>query len=64
MRLRLLRDEFAAKGVLHIWVIDPRRRTVSIYRSGALEKVHEDVIATDEPRLELTRAEIFEDLDD
>jgi Uma2 family endonuclease len=57
-----LRD-FETKGVAHIWLIDPRLRTLSVYRSGNLEKVPGDLLATEDPRLELTRAEIFEDLD-
>ena len=53
--------DFAAKGVPHIWLIDPRLQTVSVYRAGALQTVQDDVIATDNSRLELTREEIFEE---
>ena len=55
--------EFAAKGVPHIWLVDPRLRKIFLYRAGLLQEIQQDAIATDAPRLELTRAEIFEDLD-
>jgi Uma2 family endonuclease len=60
-RVMLRLDEFAAKGVPHIWLLDPSLRKMYIYRSGDLHEVKEDVIATDDPRLELTREEAFQD---
>ena len=57
-------EEFDRKGVANIWVIDPRLRTMSVYSGGVLNEVRGDSIATiGQPRLELTRAEIFQDLD-
>ena len=57
-------EEFDRKGVPNIWVIDPRLRTIAVYSRGTLEEVHEDRVATKgEPSLELTRDEIFRDLD-
>jgi Uma2 family endonuclease len=56
-------EEYAQKGVLNIWVIDPRLRTMSIYSEGALQEIRGDVIATSDPRLELTRQEIFTQVD-
>jgi Uma2 family endonuclease len=56
-------EEFDRKGVPNIWVIDPRLLTVSIYSNGVLNEVRDDSIATaGDPRLELTRDEIFRDL--
>jgi len=56
-------DEYDRKGVANIWLIDPRLRKVSTYASGALNEVRGDRIATaGEPRLEITRDEIFKDL--
>ena len=52
-------EEYAAKGVPHIWVIDPRLQQMFAFRSNCLQRVEGDVIATDNPRLELTRDEIF-----
>jgi len=52
-------EEYAQKGVPNIWVIDPRLQKMFVYRTGALQEV-QDVIATDDPRLELTRQEIFQ----
>jgi Uma2 family endonuclease len=53
-------EEYATKGVPNIWVIDPRLQTISIYSAGILQEIRGEVIATNEPRLELTRAEIFQ----
>jgi Uma2 family endonuclease len=52
-------EEYAQKGVANIWLIDPRLRKMFTYRSNTLREV-EDVIATEEPRLELTREEVFQ----
>jgi Uma2 family endonuclease len=58
-------DEYERKGVANIWVIDPRLRTMSVYIKGSLHEIRGDRIATaGEPRLELTRDEIFQDLDE
>jgi Uma2 family endonuclease len=56
-------NEYAAKGTRHIWVFDPRLKQMFTFRNNALQEVLGDTIATDEPRIELTRAEIFQDLD-
>jgi hypothetical protein len=40
-------------------LIDPRLGKMSIYSGGSLSEVQGDVIATTNPRLELTRDEIF-----
>ena len=53
--------EYAAIGTPHIWVFDPRVKQMFTFRSNSLREVEGDVIATDEPRLELTRAEVFQD---
>ena len=56
-------EEFDRKGVPNIWVIDPRRLTLSIYSDGVLHEVRGASIATaGDPCLELTRDEIFRDL--
>jgi Uma2 family endonuclease len=51
--------EYAQTGVKHIWVIDPRLQTIHVYSDGVLHEVKDDFVATSEPRLELTRDEIF-----
>ncbi|HXB75328.1 MAG TPA: Uma2 family endonuclease [Candidatus Acidoferrales bacterium] len=57
-------EEFDRKGVTNIWVIDPRLRTILVYSSGLLNEVRGASIATTgDPRLELTRDEIFKDLE-
>jgi Uma2 family endonuclease len=52
-------EEYDRKGVPNIWVIDPRLGKMSVYSAGDLHEVHGDVIATGDPRFELTREEIF-----
>ena len=55
-------EEYDRKGVPNIWLIDPRLRKMAVYSSGALSEIHGDRIATSgDPRLELTRDEIFQD---
>ena len=56
-------EEYEQKGVPNIWLIDPRLRTMSVYSHRTLQEVRGDVIATGNPRLELTRQEIFKQLD-
>jgi Uma2 family endonuclease len=58
-------EEFDRKGVPNIWVIDPRLRTIAVYSSGTLNEVRSDRVATvGDPCLELTRDEIFQNLQD
>lgn len=56
-------EEYQAKGVPNIWLIDPRLRKMSIYSGGDLHEVRHDIIATtamaNSTPLELTRDEIF-----
>jgi Uma2 family endonuclease len=54
-------QEFAANGVPHIWLIDPQLQAMFVYRSGDLQEIKGDVIATADPELSLTRAEIFQE---
>src|SRR5262249_26751254 len=56
-------EEYDRKGVPNIWLFDPRLRKIAVYSSGVLTDIRADRISTSgEPRLELTRDEIFEDL--
>ena len=50
--------EYAAKGTPHIWVVDPRLQQMFTFRQNCLAEV-EGNLATDDPRLELTREEVF-----
>lgn len=53
-------EEYDQKGVPNIWMIDPRLQKISVYSNGVLREVRGDVIATGDPRLEITRAEVFQ----
>lgn len=52
--------EYAEWGVPNIWMFDPAQRRMYAFQDGALLEVEGDAIATNAPRIELTRAEIFE----
>jgi len=51
--------EYAAMGVPNIWVFDPRLREMFTFHDNALREVTGDSIVTGDPRIELTREEIF-----
>lgn len=51
--------EYAAMGVPNIWLFDPKPKEMYVFRGNSLHEVEGDTISTDEPRLELTRSEIF-----
>ena len=55
-------QEFADAGTPNIWVIDPRLKKMFTFHGNTLEEVLSDVMATGDPRLELTRAEIFQEV--
>ncbi len=56
-------QEYAAAGTPHIWVFDPRLKQMFTFRENTLQEVMGGTISTDDPRLELTRAEVFQDLE-
>ena len=59
LALKILSED----DVSNIWLIDPRLRKMAVYAGGVLNEIRGDRIVTaGEPRLELTRAEIFQDL--
>ena len=53
--------EYAAMGVPNIWVFDPRLKQMFKFHANSLQEIEGDTISTGEPRLELTREEIFQD---
>lgn len=53
--------EYAAMGVPNIWMFDPRLKQMFVFRANCLQEIEGDTISTGEPRLELTREEIFQD---
>jgi Uma2 family endonuclease len=53
--------EFAAIGTPNIWVIDPRLKKMFTFHGNTLQEVEGDAIASENPRLELTRAETFQE---
>ena len=50
-------QEYRDKGVPHTWLIDPRLKSLFVFEPGVLRQV--EVFVTEDPRLELTREEIF-----
>lgn len=51
-------QEYAAKGVPNIWLLDPRLEQMSVYHGGNLTLVQGDRLSTSEG-IELTHEEIF-----
>ncbi len=51
-------QEYAAKGTPHIWIVDPRLRQMFSFQQNCLAEV-EGSLLTANPRLELTRDEVF-----
>jgi len=52
-------QEYAAAGVAHIWLIDPRMKQMFAFHDGTLEEVKGDLVSSGEAQLELTREEVF-----
>jgi Uma2 family endonuclease len=52
-------EEYEQKGVLNIWLIDPRRQNMYVYLDGGLSVVRGDLIFTADHTIELHRSEIF-----
>jgi Uma2 family endonuclease len=52
-------EEYAAKGVPNIWLIDPRLQRISVFISGNIELVKDATISSSDG-IELTRDEIFQ----
>ncbi len=53
--------ELAAIGTPNIWLIDPRLKLLFTFHGGTLREIQGDVIASEDPRLELTRADILQE---
>ncbi len=53
--------DYAAMGVPNIWVFDPRVKHMFVFHANSLQEIEGDTISTVEPRLELTRDEVFQD---
>ena len=51
--------EYAGKGAPNIWLIDPRLRTMSVYRPPMLVEREGGSIGAEEGAVTLTRDEIF-----
>ena len=51
--------EYAAIGTPNIWLFDPRLQRMYTYRTGVLEEVPGETIATSDGAVALPRAEIF-----
>lgn len=53
-------QEYDARGIPYIWVIDPRLRQLAVFQTGTLMSVTGDSFTTSRGEIELTRAEIFQ----
>jgi len=55
-------EEYAAFGVPHIWVLDPRRKIAFTYENGRLEEVHGEALTAPAHGVRLPLEEIFHGL--
>ena len=51
--------EYDSRGVTNIWVVDPRLRTVWVFRMGTLAEVGGDTVSTADGNVTLLYSEIF-----
>jgi Uma2 family endonuclease len=51
--------EYDHQGVRNIWLIDPRLKILSVYRSAALHEIDGETIGTEDRQVSLTRSDIF-----
>jgi Uma2 family endonuclease len=51
--------EYDRKGIRNIWLIDPRLKTVSVYRHPALHEIHSETVDTADWQVSLSRSDIF-----
>jgi Uma2 family endonuclease len=53
--------EYAEWGVQNIWMLDPAEKRMFVFVNGELLEIEGEAIGTNSPRVELTRAEIFQE---
>jgi Uma2 family endonuclease len=51
--------EYDRKGIGNIWLIDPRRKILWVYRHPVLNEIDGETIATGDQQVSLSRGEIF-----
>lgn len=55
-------DEYAAFGVPHIWVIDPRRKKAFTFEGGRLQEVVGEALTARNPEIQLPLGAVFRGL--
>jgi Uma2 family endonuclease len=54
-------DDYLGFGVEYVWVVDPRSRRAWIYRLEGMREVHDGVLRTANPDIEIPLADVFAD---
>ena len=52
-------DDYLEFGVEYVWVVDPRSRRAWIYRLEGMREVHDGVLRTTKPNIEIPLADVF-----
>jgi Uma2 family endonuclease len=52
-------DDYLAFGVEYVWVVDPQTRRAWVYRAEGMHEVHDGVLRTTNPDIEIPLAEVF-----
>jgi Uma2 family endonuclease len=52
-------QEYDRKGIRNIWLIDPRLKTLSVYRHPVLHEIDSETIETSDRQVSLFRSDIF-----
>jgi Uma2 family endonuclease len=52
-------DDYLEFGVEYVWMVDPRSRRAWIYRPEGMREVHDGVLRTTNPNIEIPLADVF-----
>ena len=52
-------DDYLEFGVEYVWMVDPRSHRAWIYRPEGMREVHDGVLRTTNPDIEIPLADVF-----
>lgn len=52
-------DDYLAFGVEYVWLVDPQTRRAWIYRCDGAREVHDGLLCTENPNIEVRLADLF-----
>ncbi|MBI3679432.1 MAG: Uma2 family endonuclease [Acidobacteria bacterium] len=54
-------EDYLAFGVPHVWILNPYNRKAYVYTSEGRKEIKDGVLRTENPRIEISIAELFRD---